>query len=95
MASTPGYPLHSGCPVPGTEEREDASRRGRHDEASIRPPRSRDGRVAGLWFAPIANTRGFNSAAPFPGRKRWRTPGIGRWRSSCFNSAAPFPGRKR
>ena len=61
-------------------------------QASIRPPRSRDGR--GHFPVDIRLARlGFNSAAPFPGRKSGQHK-LAAAPAANFNSAAPFLGRK-
>ena len=82
-------PERDSITVPGTEERATANQEQlTATGASIRPPRSRDGREAGSGAHGQA-AGGFNSAAPFPGRKRRKsstgsTPALG-------HPVAPFP----
>ena len=82
------------APFPGRKRRDWSCCCPEGSDASIRPPRSRDGRVP----TPDIGKPGISSSSIRPprsrdgrGSKRERPP---RHRQ-CFNSAAPFPGRKR
>ena len=85
--------LQFGRPVPGTEELSYLVDRLPDRRASIRPPRSRDGRAEESRRKSRLPSF-FTPAAPFPGRKRTTAEARRRPVREGFNSAAPFPGRK-